>query len=480
MARRRIAALLAGASLSLAAGAALAGSAERRPDTPLAGAYQAVPPSANAAAPALDSWWLGFDDPVLVEVVEGAQAGNLDLAQARARVARSRALARQAGANLLPSGGLQGQAQSVRQSLESPFGAIGRHLPGFERTIALYDLSAAADWDLDLAGGLRRGRDAARADSRAQVAQAAAVRLTVIAEAADAYLQVRAYQARLRVAHDQETVEADLAALLRRQVDQGVAPDRDLRQTLAALEAVRATIPPLQTGLTVQLDRLDILMGAQPGAWRDRLAKVAPIPPPPTLRLGDGPADLLRRRPDILAAEQGVLAARARTGQALAEYYPKVSLSGLLGVESLDAARMFTPAATQAVSDGALRWRLFDFPRIDAEVASARASDAEALAAWRATALRACGEVEDAVTALAQDDAQATILDRRIADLTIARRQAEQAYEGGVASLLEVRDIDRELLVAADQAAQARAAAARAAVAAFHALGGGWTPSAPL
>ena len=480
MVRRLIAALLAGAGLSLAAGAGLAGSFETRPDAPLAGSYRAVPPFANAPAPALDSWWMGFEDPILVEVVKGAEAGNLDLAQAKARLAQSRALARGAGADLLPSGGLQAQAQSVRQSLESPFGAIGRRLPGFERTVALYDLAAAADWDLDLAGGLRKGRDAARADARSESARATAVRLTVIAEAADAYLQVRAYQARLRVAQDQETVEADLAALLRRQVDQGVAPDRDLRQTLAALEAVRATIPPLQTGLTVQLDRLDVLLGAQPGAWRDRLAKVAPIPPPPPLRLGDGPADLLRRRPDILAAEQRVIAARARTGEALAEYYPKVSLSGLLGVESLDAARMFTPAAAQAVGGGALRWRLFDFPRIDAEVAAARAADAEALAAWRATALRACGEVEDAVTALGQDEAQAAIIDRRIADLTIARRQAEQAYEGGVTSLLEVRDIDRDLLAAADQRVQARAAAAQAAVAAFRALGGGWTPTAPL
>jgi NodT family efflux transporter outer membrane factor (OMF) lipoprotein len=444
----------------------------------LVGRYHAPPPpTPTGATPApLETWWEGFGDPELVRVVERARSANLDIARAVARVQASRAIARAAGAALAPSGALDGQAQDIRQSLESPLGTIGRHLPGFARDTPLYDLGAGASWDPDLFGGLRRGRQAAVADAGAEAARAQAVRVAVTADAADAYLQIRAYQARLDVARRQEATQSDLVGLLERQTSEGVAPERELRQTRAALEAVRATLPPLTTGLETQANRLDVLMGARPGTWRAELTGPAPVPAPPAMVLGDGPADLLRRRPDILAAEQRLMATNARIGQAMAEYYPKVTLSGLVGVESLDAAQMFTPAALQAVGGGALKWRLFDFGRVDAEVAQARAADAEALGAWRATVLRATEEVEDAVVDLVQQQARGQALGRQIAELTIARRQAEEAYEGGVISLVEVRDADRDLLTATDQLAQAREGAARAAVAAYRALGGGWKP----
>ncbi len=155
-----------------------------------------------------------------------------------------------------------------------------------------------------------------------------------------------------------------------------------------------------------------------------------------------------------------------------------VTVSGLLVIRSLDASRLFTPAVNQAAGSGALKWRLFDFGRVDAEVAGARAADAEALAGWRTLALRATEEVEDPVTDLVQQQGRAVALDRQIAQLTIARRQAEQAYEGGVISLVEVREADRDLLVATDQLAQTRSGAALAAVASFRTRDGGWTPPA--
>ncbi len=465
-------------SLCVLAGGCAVGPAYHRPDIALAGPYRSVAPSITAGAPSLDTWWRGFDDPMLVTVIERAQAENLDIAQARARVLMSRAQAKAAGAALFPLGAFDAQGQSARQSLESPIGTIGRHLPGFKRDNTIADFGVGASWDPDLFGGLRRGRAAARADAGVEAARAEAVRLAVVADTADAYIQVRAFQARLGVVARQEATQGDLVELLRKQAGQGVAPERELRQTQAALEGVRASIPPLKTGLEIQLNRLDVLMGARPGTWREQLTKVAPIPSPPGLALGDGPADLLRRRPDILAAEQRLVATNARIGQAMAEYYPKVTVSGLLGMESLDASRLFTPDAIQAVGSGALKWRLFDFGRVDAEVAGARAADAEALATWRAVALRATEEVEDSVTDLVQQQGRAVALDRQIAQLTVARRQAEQAYEGGVISLVEVREADRDLLAATDQLAQTRAGAALAAVASFRALGGGWTPPA--
>jgi outer membrane protein TolC len=271
-------------------------------------------------------------------------------------------------------------------------------------------------------------------------------------------------------------VQTDLVDLLTRRANDGVTADRELHEAQAALEGVRATIPPLQAGLEAELNRLDVLMGAQPGTWRAELATAAAIPAPPGLTAGDGPADLLRRRPDVLAAEQRLIASNARIGAAISDYYPKVSISGLLGLDSLDASRLFTGAAVAHQIGAGLSWRLFDFGRVDAEVAQARGADAEALAAYRATVLRATEEVEDSFSSLIQDEAQADALSRQIQQLTVARAQAEQAYQGGVDSLIEVRDADRDLLNASDQLVQARAGAARAAVASFRALGGGWRP----
>ncbi|MEP7041909.1 MAG: efflux transporter outer membrane subunit [Dokdonella sp.] len=449
-----------------------------RPDIALTPDYVHAAPAPQQAAKttALENWWQGFDDAALLRVVERVQAQNLDLEQARARVLQSRAAARAAGAALLPNANASASAHDVRQSLLNPIGEIGRELPGFARGYDDYAVGAAASWEIDLFGGLRRGREAALADAKASAAQALGVQISVTADAADAYLQVRAYQARLGVARHQEQVQRDLVDLVSRRNREGVASDRELNQVTAALEGVAASIPPLLVGLDAQLNRLDVLMGAQPGTYRDELLAAAPIPAPPLLASHDGPAELLRRRPDVLAAEQRLMAASARIGAAIADYYPKLSLSALFGVESLASGQLSSGQAVAHDVGLGLRWRLFDFGRVDAEVAQTRGREAEALATYRATVLRATEEVENALSELVQDNARAAVLERQIVQLTRARTLAQQSYDAGVINLIEVRDTDRDLLTASDQLAQARAGAARAAIASFRALGGGWQP----
>ncbi len=467
--------LLAGAAPGLAAAAV--GPNYTPPQVALTPAYHSAPPASGAPAPPLDAWWEGFDDPALTRVVERAMARNLDIEQAADRLAQSRAAAQAAGAALWPEATATGSVSHVQQSMLSPIGEIGQHLPGFQRSYGEYGLGAAASWEIDLFGGLRRGREAARADAMAAADDLQAVRTSIAAEAADAYLQVRAFQARIAVAERQEAVEQDLVDLLARRASQGVSADRELREAEAELEGVRAQIPPLRAGLDAELNRLDVLMGAQAGTSRAELAAPADTPAPPALAAGDGPADLLRRRPDVMAAERRLAAANARIGAAIADYYPKVSISGLLGLDSLNASRLFTGAAVAHQIGAGLSWRLFDFGRIDAEVAQAKGRDAEALAAYRQIVFRATEEVEDAFSDLVQQEARAGALQRQIDQLAVARQQAELAYEQGATSLVEVRDADRDLLAASDQLAQARAGGARAAVAAFRALGGGWRPA---
>ena len=444
------------------------------PDLHLTQGFHAEPAAPPTQPLPLKTWWTAFGDPELDRIVERVRGQNLELAEAAARVGQSRAAAKAAGAALLPLATAGADASSVRQSLQTPIGEIGRGLPGFKRDYNLYEAGVAASWEIDLFGGLRRQHEAARAEATAAADQAEAIRVAVTAEAADAYFAVRGLQARLDVARRQEGVQEDLAALLRRQVDEGVAPDRDLNQAEAALQDVRAGIPPLLTALEAEFNRLDVLMGAQPGTWRAELEAPAAIPAPPSLATADGPASLLRRRPDVLAAEQTLVASNARMGAALSDYYPKLTLAGLFEGQSINQNTLFAPAALQSQVGAALRWRLFDFGRVDAEVAAARGRKAEALAAYRLTVLHAVEEVENAFTDLAQEKARAVALSAEVSRLTAARGQTEQAYEEGVVSLIEVRDVDRNLLAASDELAQAQTGEAKAAVESFRALGGGW------
>ena len=428
----------------------------------------------SASAPALAQWWLGFDDPELTRIAQRALNQNLDLAAAIARVGQARAAAREGGAQLLPTADMTAQAARIHQSLESPLGSIARDLPGFKRDQSEYDVGAAASWEIDLFGGLRRGAQAARAEAQAAEAEQLGTRITVVADAADAYFEVRGDQARIALAKDQVRTDEHLLDLVERRFRVGLATDREEAQAQALLSEARASLQPLAIDLEAQLNRLDVLMGAQPGTYAAELNSRQEIPLPPTIPSDVTPADVLRRRPDVIAAERRLVASNARIGEAVAEYYPEISISGLLGFDSLSTGQLFKAATFQPEAVAGLRWRLFDFGKIDAEVAGAKGANAEALALYRQSILHAAENVEDAFTALVQLQAHGEELTREVAALKRARDSSQKAYASGVIPLTDVLDADRQLLSAQDQLALTRANTDQAAVQSFRAIGGGW------
>lgn len=419
------------------------------------------------------TWWSGFGDPLLDDLITRANAGNLDIAQAEARLAQSRAVARAEGAALLPSVDATGGVVSSSQSRETPVGKITQAF-GQPRGNTQYAVGAEASWEIDLFGGLRRGREAARADLGAMEAQAAGIRIAITAETADAYVTLRGLQARRAVAERQEKTELRLVDLVRQRVDQGIAADRELNRATGALEGVRASLAPLRAGIAAQLNRIDVLVGQQPGTNRALLIAERAVPTAPSPEGSGAPTDLLRRRPDVVAAERRLAAANARIGVSVADYYPHISLSGLFGVASLGTSNLFTGGTVQASGGAGLRWRLFDFGRVDAEVAQAKGAQAEAIAAWRSAVLSAAEDVETALSHLSEAQIEREDLARQVTALTKARAQADQAYSGGVVGLIDVLDADRELLAASDRQANVQAKEASAAIAAYRALGGGW------
>ncbi len=466
-----------GAILALGLTGCEVGPDYQAPTSSLASFHNEAAVSARNAtqAPPLDAWWTGFNDPVLTTLVQRALDQNLDLAIALARVQQARAAANAAGAALLPTADFNADATALHQSLDSPLGRLTSGTPGYHRDQRLYDVGAAASWEIDLFGGLQRGVEAADAEAQAADAERLGTRVSIVADVADAYFQIRSNQARLAVAKRQIDVDAKLVELVRLRRSHGVATDREAAQAEALLQQARATVPLLTIGLEAQLNRLDVLMGAQPGTYARELAAVSAIASIPAIPETDSPSDLLRRRPDIMAAERRVASASARIGVAVSDYYPKISLSALLGVESLGTNHLFSAAAFQPAATGALRWRIFDFGKVDAEIASARGADAEALARYRLSVLHAAEDVENAFMELTETEERTDELQREVAALTLARDLSQQSYSEGVIALTDVLDADRQLLTAEDELAHNRADAARAAVHSFRALGGGWS-----
>jgi NodT family efflux transporter outer membrane factor (OMF) lipoprotein len=449
-----------------------------RPPVATVQPFHNIPPpgAGKAAAPALDTWWEGFNDPELTRVVQRAIDQNLDLATSFTRIEQARAAAKQAGARLKPSGALIVQSDSFRQSLESQVGRISGAFPGFGRNQSYLDLGVAASWEIDLFGGLRHGVEAATDEVQAAEADGLGARVSVVAEAADAYMQIRGAQAQLAFAQEQIATDEHLLDLVSQRKAAGIATEREQAQAEAVLAQARATVPQLAIVLEAQLNRLDVLMGAQPGTFAAELKTPADIPVIPSITSLSDPSDLLRRRPDIIAAERRIAASNARIGQALSEYYPKLSLSGFLGNAASSPGDLFREKGFQPGAVSGLRWRLFDFGRVDGEVKQAKGASAEAILRYRASVLRAAEEVEDSFSLLAQSEVRGDEILREIAALQRVRDRSQEAYAAGVIALTDVLDADRQLLVARDDLALTRETAARAAVGSFRALGGGWRP----
>ena len=423
----------------------------------------------------LQAWWGRFDDEQLTRYINTALEQNLDLAQATARVTQAQAGLGAANAALLPSGNISGQAARAYQSVETSLGQVLDSSPDFDRYGNRYEANLKASWELDLFGGLRRDKEAALAEYQATSAGVAATRLAVTAQTASIYINIRALQTRLNIAGKLIGTQQEKLDLFNLLYDAGLVAERQVQQSRASLAQVQSFVPELEAGLETAMNALDVILGTPPGTHRKELTTSAPIPSTPAITEMGTPGELLKRRPDLIIAERRLAASNAKIGAAIAEYYPKFSLSGLLGsATSVAEDNLFTHGANQAAGVFGLRWRLFDFARINAQIEQAKGREEEALGAYKLAILRATEDVENAFTTLVKREEQTTVITQGVEALTRVRSSSFAAYQKGTASMLEVLQIDESLLQASDRQAMAQAEAANAAVAVFKALGGGW------
>lgn len=438
--------------------------------------HQPVAESSLSDSARVVEWWQTFNDPQLIQYIERALEQNLDLVQAHARVTQARAGLSAATAALLPSANLTAQGGRAYQSLETPLGQMLSSTPNFNRFGNTYEANLQASWELDLFGGTRRNREAALALYRASEAGVAATHLYIAAQTADTYIRIRELQNRLDIAQQQVTTFEDLLSLVSLLQGKGLVPEIHVNQAEASLAQIRASVPAYELALETAMNALDVMLGSTPGTHKEELMQARRIPDTRPLIPAGSPQELLTRRPDLVIAERQLAAANAAIGAAISEYFPKFSLNGLVGSATTANENLFTHDARQAAGILGLRWRLFDFGRINAQINQAKGKEAELLAAYRLAALQATADVENALVSMTAQDERVKEMTQSVKSLERTQAASSAAYQHGVVSRLEVLYADADLLRARDLQIQAQSYSAQARVATYKALGGGWQP----
>jgi len=417
-------------------------------------------------------WWRSYNDSVLDKMVEEALIQNTDFALAIARVDEARALLGVVRADQFP-----GVTAGVGASRNRISERTGTFFPGIDTRYTDITATLNASWEIDFWGKYRRATEAARADLLATESNRDAVRLALIAEVSRGYFNLRSLDAQVAITRQTVATRLEGLSLQRKRFEAGAASELELHQVEADAAAAQALLPILENQLAQQETALSVLLGRSPreivGISPDRGAAIEALTVPPVVPAGL-PSDLLQRRPDLRQAEQQLVSANARIGQAKAAYFPSISLTGLLGGESATLADLFTmPARIWQISASAAQL-VFDAGRTSSNVKAAQARQRQALALYQSAIQEAFKDTLDALVAQRKARERLDAEQVRVAALQKALMLARLRYDNGVSSLLDVLDAERGLLSAQLDQVAAQRAQLDATADLFKALGGGW------
>lgn len=447
-----------------------------RPQTPADDAYLRQDPAAqNLPVPAADAaFWRSMGDPLLERLVDQALAANHDLRSAMARYEQAAALSRETRADRFPTLGASAEFTGVRNS-QAQYPNLSRG----ERDGELHSASISAVWELDFFGRVRRGIEAQNAQTDATVADLAGVQVAIVSELADTYFRLRGVQVQLQVARDNAANQGDTLRLITALLDNGRGTSFDADRARTQLELTRSRIAPLEAEAAVAIHRLSVLVGQTPSALAPVLNQVIALPSLPAAVNPGAPGDLLRRRPDIAAAERRLASASARIGVATADLFPRFTLGGLIGTQALGLGSMFErDSETRLISLG-IDGSFLDVARVRARIAAANADAAGRLADYEGTVLRAMEETENALVRLSRTQVENAYLNEAALASRRAADTARLQFDGGAISVLDVLDAERSRLEAEDLLARSSTRKATALVAVYKALAGGWPQAIP-
>jgi outer membrane protein, multidrug efflux system len=430
----------------------------------------------NSSAPGdLGQWWRRLNDPLLSELVDEAQGQSLDLRKARARLRETRARLGGASAGRYPS---VGASLSANRS-----GSIaGPSSPeGGPTSIAGSQFNAGFDasWELDLFGGLRRGIEAAQADQESAVAGLDDVRVSLVAEVASNYVEVRSLQSRLEIARTNLSSQSETLELTDLRSQAGLVSTQDVEQARSNREQTLAQIPKLETSLAEAEHRLDLLLGKAPGTLHTRLSVAGTLPHIPSQVAVGIPADTLRQRPDLRVAERKFAAETARVAVSEAARYPSFRLSGTIGLEVLAQGTTGSSTGISYSLLGAITAPIFNAGRLKNQVEAQDAVREQAEVTYQQAVLTALQDVENALVALARNRERSQALARAAEASRAAALLARQRYSAGVIDFQSVIDTERTVLSVQDNLASTHAEEVLALIRLYKALGGGWSQESP-
>jgi NodT family efflux transporter outer membrane factor (OMF) lipoprotein len=462
------------------------------------GAPKEKPPSiVTAAEPASETWWTVFNDPELNTLIDRARDSNLDIRQAAMRIMEARAQSDVAGAAGLPTASFDNSYTRTRISPNGILGvvplpsgtgagasagggssALGFPLPGI--TVPPFDLFQSgfdASWEIDLFGGVRRSVESAEAQTAAAAEDRNDALLSVYAEVARNYMLLRGTQRLIVITQNNLESQRHAYDLTKAQAQGGETSNLDVESASAVLDTTAAQLPLLQDQETRTINALSRLVGREPGALAPELEAAKPLPPvPPRVPIGI-PAELARRRPDIRRAEAQLHAATAQIGVAIADLYPKLSLTGSFGLQAVRFNKLGDWASKFYNIGPSLSIPVFNgttYANIDLEDARQQ----ESAIVYENTVLSALHEVENAVSSYGTEQVRLRSLELAAAANRRSLSLAQQRYKAGLSSFLDVLDAERRLFESESAAVNSSMTISSNLIAIYKALGGGWETAA--
>lgn len=433
--------------------------------------FSAPDQKADPEKEAIDQqWWKHFNDPVLSQLIDKAGAGNFDLKIAEARITQARAARASATSDLLPTVDTVGGAD--RQANRIAFGGSGPF--DLTKPFSTYQTGFDATWELDLFGGKRREVEADTATLKAAQASRDDVRVSLMAEVAKTYVDIRQYQQQIAIVGDTQKADEKTLKIAKERFDSGSTAGLDVTQAEAQLELAKTQLPYYQNLLVQAELSMDVLTGEQPGATHKLTEAIAPIPVTDKDVVLAAPASVIANRPDIRVAEHKLASATAQEGVATAQFFPDVSLSGFFGLLNTQAGSLLKGGSKSWDAAGNVVWPILNFGKLTANLDMAKAGQQAALAEYQKAVLAALADVEKSYTAYTKQQQYREGLSKTEERNRHAADIAQMRYKEGLSSFIEVLDAQRTLYGSQSQLAAAKATSAGNTIALYKSLGGGW------
>lgn len=458
---------------AVGAGCAAVGPNYVKPEIPAPAKWSSQAPNGLAEGKLdsnrLASWWDALDDSVLSDLIHRAVSNNLDVKDAKSRIREARAERGIAKADFHPTIDGSGSYTRSRGSKDTGGGSVSN----------LYSTGLDSSWELDIFGGVRRSVEATQGDLEAVEEDLNDVLVTLASEVGLAYVDLRSYQAQLAVARKNLESQEETYKLTKWRSDAGLTTDLAVQQARYNMESTRSQIPALRTGMEESMNSIAVLLGVQPGSLRAELEADKPVPAPPREVAVGVPADVLRQRPDVRRAERELAAQTARVGVATADLYPKLTLSGSIGLDALTFGSLFSASSHSYSLGPSFSIPIFNAGALRLKVDVQTELQEQKLIAYEQSILDALKEVENALVAYSEEQNKRQALIEASDAARQAANLAEKQFSAGLTGFEDVLEAQRSLLTFESSLAESNGTVTSNLIRLYKALGGGWTPLAP-